>query len=384
MLRELARLVIDLNPEHNQFRQFRLSLQHRLTSLTGRLSFGDPHCPDSLGELVQLDHYLRSDLPNVVANAVELEALGFDGLYTAEGPHEPFLPLVLAGEHTNKTLLFSNIAVAFARSPMDLAQSADTLQRTTAGRFVLGIGSQIRPHIENRFSMTWGRPVLRMREMVGAIKAIQTAWQEQSQLNYRGEIYRHTLMTPFFDPGPNPYQPPPIWVAALGPRMTKMASEVGDGLLIHPFHSGLFVHDHVMPMVEEGLKDSSRERTEFTISATPIVSTGSTEEEQVQAQAAVRGMLGFYGSTPAYRVTLDAHGWGDLQNELHALTKAGRWSEVGAIIPDEVVDALVVQGEPHEIRDLLKKRYGTNVDRVGLSMPYPVSPTTLAAIVAGA
>ena len=218
--------------------------------------------------------------------------------------------------------------------------------------------------------MTWGRPVLRMREMVGAIKAIQTAWQNQSQLNYRGEIYRHTLMTPFFDPGPNPYQPPPIWVAALGPRMTKMASEVGDGLLIHPFHSGLFVHDHVMPMVEEGLKDSSRERTEFTISATPIVSTGSTEEEQVQAQAAVRGMLGFYGSTPAYRVTLDAHGWGDLQNELHALTKAGRWSEVGAIIPDEVVDALVVQGEPHEIRDLLKKRYGTNVDRVGLSMPF--------------
>ncbi len=332
---------------------------------------------------MELDHYLRSDLPNVIKIATDLEAIGFDGLYTAEGPHEPFFPLTLAAEHTTKPKLFSNIAVAFARNPMDLAQTADTLQRLATGRFVLGVGSQIRPHIENRFSMTWDRPVLRMREMVGAIKAIQDSWANQTRLNYRGEIYRHTLMTPFFDPGPNPYGAPPVWVAALGPRMTKMASEVGDGLLIHPFHSGLFVNDHVMPMVAAGLAESQRDRSVFTISATSIVGTGSTDEERATAATAVRGMLGFYGSTPAYRVTLDAHGWGDLQSDLHALTKAGRWSEIGSIIPDEVVDALVVTGEPHEIRDLLQDRYGTNVDRVGLSMPYDVSAATLAAIVAG-
>ncbi len=332
---------------------------------------------------MEIDHYLRGDLPAAGDLAHDLEAIGFDGLYTAEGPHEPFFPLLLAAERTTTSTLFTNIAVAFARSPMDLAQMANDLQQASAGRFVLGLGSQIRPHIEHRFSMTWSRPVTRMREMVQAIKAIQTAWNDRTKLAYRGEIYRHTLMTPFFDPGPNPYGPPPVWVAALGPKMTVGAAEVGDGLLVHPFHTGMFVQDHVAPSVAEGLERSGRTRDAFTVSATPIVCTGSTDEEVELATTHVRGLLGFYGSTPAYRVTLDAHGWGDLQTELNLLTKQGRWDEIGRVIPQEVLDTVAVHGKPEEIAGLLAARYGDAVDRVGLSMPYDASRETLEGIVSG-
>lgn len=234
---------------------------------------------------MQIDHYLRADLEDVPAWARELEALGFDGLYTAEGPHEPFFPLVLAAEHTTRATLFTNIAIAFARSPMDLAQMADGLQRLAGGRFALGLGSQIRPHIEHRFSMTWSRPVARIRELVGAIKAIQTAWNDGSTL--------------------------------------------------------------------------------------------------ADARQRVRGLLGFYGSTPAYRVTLDAHGWGDLQPELNRLTKEGRWDGIARVLPDEVVDKIAVCCRPDEVADRIQARYGDAVDRVGLSMPYDAGRDTLAAIVAG-
>ena len=330
-----------------------------------------------------IDHYLRADLAHVPAAARDLEELGFDGLYTAEGPHEPFFPLVLAAEHTSRPTLFTNIAIAFARSPMDLAQMADGLQRVSGGRFVLGLGSQIRPHIEHRFSMTWSRPVARMREMVQAIKAIQASWNDGTNLDFRGDLYRHTLLPPFFDPGPNPHGAPPVWVAGLGPKMTQCAGTVADGLLVHPFHTGRFVREHVTPAVDGGLRASGRDRSAFTVSATPIVCTGATEAELVEARARVRGLLGFYGSTPAYRVTLDAHGWGDLQPELNRLTKEGRWDAIAEVLPDEVVDTIAVCCRPDEVAERLRARYGDAVDRVGLSMPYDASRDTLAAIVAG-
>jgi probable F420-dependent oxidoreductase len=332
---------------------------------------------------MKLDHYLRADHRDVPRVARDLEQLGFDGLYTAEGPHEPFLPLMLAAEHTTRATLFTNIAVAFARSPMDLAQTANDLQAASAGRFVLGVGSQIRPHIQNRFSMPWTQPVERMRELVLAIKAIHRSWNDRVRLEFRGEQFTHVLMTPFFDPGPNPFGPPPVWVAGLGPRMTRAAAEVGDGLLVHPFHSGLFIHDRVAPAVTAGLAASGRSRDRFTVAAVPIVCTGGSDEELRDATDGVRRLLAFYASTPAYRVALEPHGWGELQTELNHLTKAGRWEELPRRIDDEILDTLTVRGAPADIGRLVTARYGNVVDRVGLSMPYDVSTDTLAAVVAG-
>jgi probable F420-dependent oxidoreductase len=293
------------------------------------------------------------------------------------------LPLAIAAEHTTRATLFTNIAVAFARSPMDLAQTANDLQLSSAGRFVLGVGSQIRPHIQNRFSMPWTRPVERMRELVLAIKAIHRAWNDRVPLEFRGEQFTHTLMTPFFDPGPNPFGAPPIWVAGLGPRMTRAAAEVGDGLLVHPFHSGRFIEDHVAPAVAAGLATFGRPREAFTVAAVPIVCTGRTDEERQRATDGVRRLLAFYGSTPAYRVALEPHGWGELQTELNRMTKSGRWDELPGRIDDEILDTLAVRGRPSEIGRLVAARYGDRVDRVGLSMPYDVSADTLAAVVAG-
>ncbi len=332
---------------------------------------------------MHVDHHIRGDLDAAGSVARDLEDLGFDGLYSAEAAHEPFFPLVLAAEHTSRVRVFTNIAVAFARSPMDLAQISDGLQLLSGGRFVLGLGSQIRPHIEHRYSMEWSRPVTRMGEMVGAIKAIQRSWHESVPLDFQGEIYRHTLMTPFFDPGPNPFGPPPVWVAALGPQMTAKAAEVGDGVLIHPFHTGRFVRERTTPAVTAGLARARRPRSGFTVHATPIVCTGSTPEELERARVGVRGLLAFYGSTPSYRVTLDAHGWGELQTELNAMTKRGEWDELASRVPDEVFEEIAVHGTPDEIPRLLAERYGDTVDRVGLSMPFEPARETLEALVAG-
>jgi probable F420-dependent oxidoreductase len=333
---------------------------------------------------VKLDHYLGPWLDGAAERARDLEAAGVDGLFTAEAAHGPFLPLALAAEHTQRVTLITNIAVAFARSPMDLAQTANDLQGQSGGRFVLGLGTQIRPHIENRYSMQWmGSPVSQMRELVLAIRAVQQCWQDGAPLAFRGDHYRLTLMTPFFDPGPNPFGPPPVWMAALGPRMCRLAGEVADGVLLHPFHTGHYVRETVAPAVEAGRVEAGRTADGFTVHACPIVCTGTTDEELERAEAGVRQLVAFYGSTPAYRVTLDAHGWGDLQPELRELTKAGRWAELPSLLTDEVVDALVVRGAPSEIAALLASRYAGTVDRVGLSMPYVSESGTLAAIVEG-
>jgi probable F420-dependent oxidoreductase len=330
-----------------------------------------------------IDHHLRGALPEMPRVARELEALGFDGLYTAEAANEPFFSLVLAAEHTTRATLFTSIAIAFARNPMDLAQTADSLQRISEGRFALGLGSQIRPHIENRFSMPWSRPVARMREMVGAIKAIQRTWGDRVPLDFQGDCYRHTLMTPFFDPGPNPFGPPPTWVAGLGPQMTAAAAEVADGLLLHPFHSERYFHEHAVPAIDAGLARERRARADFSVSVTPILCTGSTDEDLERAVQGVNVLLAFYGSTPAYRVTLDAHGLGDLQTELNRLTKEGRWDVIPTLIDDEVRETIAICGKPEEIGALVAARYGGQVDRVGLSMPYDPRPEVLAAVVDG-
>lgn len=332
---------------------------------------------------MKIDGYLGASLDDAARQAARLEALGYDGAFSAEGPHEPFLPVVLAAEHTTRLELMTNIAVAFARSPMDLAQLANDAQLASGGRFILGVGSQIRPHIEKRFSMTWSSPARRMRELVLAVKAIQHSWQSGEALDFRGEFYQHTLMTPFFSPGPNPSGPPPVFVAGLGPLMTEVAAEVGDGLLIHPFHSGHFVRDIAAAAVARGLDRAGRDRGDFTLAATIIVATGSGDEAMEHARRGVLRLLSFYGSTPAYRVVLDAHGWGDLQVELNALSKRGQWDEMAALIPDEVFDALVVQGRPAEIAPLVQDRYRGLVDRISFSTPYSLDDVSVAEMLAG-
>ena len=329
---------------------------------------------------LKIDGYLGGSLGEAADRAVRLEALGYDGAFSAEGPHEPFLPLVLAAEHTSRLELMTNIAVAFARSPMDLAQLANDAQLASGGRFILGVGSQIRPHIEKRFSMPWSSPAQRMRELVLAVKAIQRSWQTGDALEFRGEFYRHTLMTPFFSPGPNPSAPPPIFVAALGPLMTEVAAEVGDGLLIHPFHSGHFVRDVAAAAVDRGLARAGRDRHDFAVAATVIVATGADDAAMAQARRGVRRLLAFYGSTPAYRVVLDAHGWGDLQQQLNTLSKRGQWEKMASLIPDEVYDALVVEGRPEEIGGLVDARYRGLLDRISFSTPYDLDDESAAAM----
>ena len=217
--------------------------------------------------------------------ARELEALGYDGAFTFEGPHDPFLPLLLAAEHSERLQLSTAIAVAFARNPMTLAQTAFDLQSVSAGRFALGLGSQIKPHIEKRFSMPWSQPAARMRELVLAIRAIWTTWHDGTPLRFEGEFYRHTLMTPFFDPGPNPYGPPQIWLAGVGPAMTEVAGEVGDGFLVHPFSTERFIREVTIPALERGLATSGRTRAGFEISFPLMVVTGDTDEAFAEGRA---------------------------------------------------------------------------------------------------
>jgi probable F420-dependent oxidoreductase len=308
-----------------------------------------------------------SEVPGI---ASEIERLGYDGVYTFEGPHDPFFPLALAAEHSERLDLATAIAVAFARSPMNLAHIGWDLQTFSNGRAILGLGSQIKPHIEKRFSMPWSRPAQRMREMVLAIRAIWATWQDGVPLQFEGEIYRHTLMTPFFTPEPTDLGPARIFLAGVGPGMTEVAGEVADGFLVHPFSTPEFVREHTMPALERGLATAGRAREDFEISWPVLVVTGETEEDIVAAGAVTRAQLAFYGSTPAYKVVLDAHGWGDLQPELNRLSKEGRWDLMAAMIDDEMLSTFAVCGTPSEVATLMKQRYSDLVDRIAFNAPY--------------
>ncbi len=268
---------------------------------------------------------LTESLAEAGAAAQRLEALGYDGAFSFEGPHDPFFPLALAAEQTERLELATAIAVAFARSPMILASLANDLQALSRGRFILGLGSQIRPHIERRFSQPWSKPAARMRELVLAIRAIWRCWNEGETLAFRGEFYTHTLMTPFFNPGPNPYSTPRIFVAGVGPRMTRVAGEVADGFLVHPFHSREFLEQTTLPALQRGLAAAGRSADDFEVSFQVLVVTGEDEAAYARAEQAVKSQIAFYGSTPAYRGVLECHGRGELQTELNRLSKRGAW-----------------------------------------------------------
>ena len=311
------------------------------------------------------------DVPDA---ARALEAGGYDGTYTFEGPHDPFLPLVLAAEATERLELTTAVAIAFARSPMTLANQAYDLQLLSGGRFHLGLGSQVKAHVERRFSMPWSAPAARMRELVLAVRAIWSAWQDRTPLRFEGEHYRHTLMTPFFDPGPNPHGVPKVWLGGVGPRMTEVAGEVADGFLVHPFCTERSLHEVTLPALERGRARAADAAGPIELALPVMIATGVDAAALDQAVATVRAQIAFYASTPAYRVVLDVHGWGDLQPVLQEKTRAGDWDAMAALVGDDLLHAVAVVAEPDQVAPAIQARFGGVLDRVALNAPYAMDP----------
>lgn len=315
-----------------------------------------------------LDLQLDAPPDRVATRARELVDAGAAGLFTFEGPHDVFLPLAVASTVVDADLM-TNVAIAMPRSPMHLAHTAWDLQVMSGGRFRLGLGSQIKPHIENRYGGTWSPPAARMREIVLAVKAILDSWQSGTRLRFEGEHTRHTLMPPTFVPGANPHGPPPVLLGALGPLMTRTAAEVADGLLVMPFHSHRHVRERTLPAVGEGLERAGRDAQDFTVHPQGIVAMGRTPAELSVASEAVRRLLAFYGSTPAYRPVLDVEGWGDLQPELNALSKTGAYDAMRTLITDDLVERLAIRGTPEECAAELHRRFGDLGTRVCCYFP---------------
>ncbi|MEQ1786386.1 MAG: TIGR03617 family F420-dependent LLM class oxidoreductase [Acidimicrobiales bacterium] len=313
-------------------------------------------------------------LPDVADAARAMEAAGYDGAFTFEGPHDPFLPLVLAADATEHLELTTAVAIAFARSPMTIAAQAHDLQVLSAGRFHLGLGSQIRPHIERRVSMPWSAPAARMRELVLAVRAIWATWNERVPLRFEGEHYTHTLMTPFFDPGPSPVGPPPMWLGGVGPLMTEVAGEVADGFMVHPFCTQQSLLEVTLPALERGRARPGAVATPIQVSLPVMIATGIDAASMEAAVAAVRAQIAFYGSTPAYRVVLDVHGWGDLQPVLRDLTRAGDWGGMADVVHDELLHAVAIVAEPDHVAAEVRRRYGSMLHRVALNAPYQADP----------
>jgi probable F420-dependent oxidoreductase len=305
--------------------------------------------------------------------AADAEHLGYDGCWLSEVKHDPFPLLAVAATRTERLELGTAIALAFARNPMSLAVLANDLQLYSGGRFVLGVGSQIKPHITKRFSMPWSAPAARMREYLLAVRAIWQSWACGERPRFVGEYYTHTLMTPFFDPGPNPHGNPPIILAGVGPRMTRVAGEVADGFFVHGFTTERYLREVTLPTLRAARADAGHDGLDgFQISGLPFVVTGSSEAELAAADAAVRKQIAFYGSTPAYWPVFEAHGWDTLGPELNGLSKRGEWDEMGRRITDEVLDAFAVVAPPDQVASRLLARYGDIFTRLSFYAPYPV------------
>lgn len=317
-----------------------------------------------------LDLQLDASPDRVRSRARELADAGAAGLFTFEGPHDVFLPLAAVAGEVDADLM-TNVAIAMPRSPMHLAHTAWDLQLMSGGRFRLGLGSQIQPHIEKRYGARWSPPAARMREIVGAVKAILHSWQSGERLDFRGEHTTHTLMPPTFVPGPNPFGPPPVLLGALGPLMTRTAAEVADGLLVMPFHSHRHFRERTLPAIAEGLARTGRSAGDLAVHPQAIVAMGRTESEVVAARAGVRALLAFYGSTPAYRPVLEVEGWADLQPELNGLSKTGGVAAMTALVDDTMLDTLAVAGTPEECAAQIHRRFGDvpGVERVCCYFP---------------
>lgn len=310
----------------------------------------------------------------------ELEAEGFDGAFSYETDHDPFLPLALAASTTSRMRLGTSIAIAFARTPMLLANVAWDLQELSRGRFTLGLGSQIRPHITKRYSMPWSRPAARMHEMVRAIHAIWDHWDGVSELDFRGEFYTHTLMTPVFVPGPHRYRRAPIHVAGVGPAMTQVAGEVGDGFIAHPFNTAASLRELSWPALDAGIAAAGRSAEDVERVVVCLAATGDDGAELDGAIATVRHQLAFYASTPAYARVLEVHGWEGLQPTLNEMSKQGRWDDMADLVPDDMLETIACVGRRDEIADLVRARLDGQADVVSLECTPRSDPARSASI----
>ena len=306
----------------------------------------------------------------VEASAARAERDGYDGFGAAESRHDVFTALTLAARATERITLQSAIAVAFARNPMSMAVLGNDLQLISRGRFQLGLGSQVQAHIERRFAMPWGRPAARMAEFVAAVRAIWDSWRTGDRLSFRGEFYRHTLMTDFFNPGPNPFGNPPILLAAVGERMTAVAARVADGLLVHPLTSPAYLRQRTLPLLGEA-------RDGFSLSLSAFVVVGADEQARSKAEQAVRAQIAFYGSTPAYRPVLELHGWGELADRLNQLSRRQAWAEMAGLVTDDVLDTFAVTGD---VAAGLRERFAGLIDRISFYTPYEVAPELLVSV----
>jgi probable F420-dependent oxidoreductase len=328
---------------------------------------------------MKIDAVLDSGELSGVPDAVRrLEEAGYDGAWSAEVSHDPFLPLAVAAVATSRITLGTSIAVAFARNPMTMAYLANDLQAAAGGRFILGLGSQIKAHVTRRFSMPWGAPAAQMREYILALRSIWASWNEGRPLAVRGEYYQHTLMTAMFTPQPNPSGPPRVFLAAVGPAMTRVAGEVADGLITHPFTTERYLREVTLPTLAEGIGRAGRTRDDVQVTCPGFVILDDGGPGVAERIVAARRQIAFYGSTPAYRPVLALHGWEDLAGRLHALSVTKdprRWAAMGELIDDEVLGAFAVIGAPADAAAELKRRFGDIVDRVNV----PVTPAGAAA-----
>ena len=317
---------------------------------------------------MKIDAPITADMHRAGAQAQHLEALGYDGVRLAELNHDPFLPLTLAAEHTQKIELVTSVAVAFSRNPMSMAVLAHDLNAFSNGRLVLGLGSQVKPHIERRFSMPWHKAAAQMREFFEAMNAIFDCWYDGKRLEYIGEYYQHNLMPATFTPDNVTGPRPRIILSATGPLMTKVAAEVAEGMIMHPFSSEKYMREVTIPAIEQGLQNSGRSLNDFALDYAPMIATGMTEEAITKAVATLRDRIAFYGCTVAYKPVLDIHGWGDLQEELIGLNRQHRNQDMAALITDEMVNTIGITGTPEEVIATMKARFGGLISRTGFGV----------------
>ncbi len=310
------------------------------------------------------------DFSGMERTARAAEEIGFDGLWTSETKHDSFLPLALAASNTESMRLGNSVAIAFSRSPMVTAQLAWDLQHMSGGRFILGLGTQVRAHVERRFSMPFDRPADRLADYIRALRAIWSSFQNEGKLDYRGEFYQHTLMSPFFNPGPIDYPGIPVYIAGVNTRLCRVAGELCDGFHVHPFHSPEYVRNTVKPAIAEGAKKAGRDPESVELATSAFVISGEDEYETEGQREAIRSQLAFYASTPTYRTVLEAHGWEEVGDELSVLAREKRWDEMPSRVTDEMISAFAVEAAPEEVGSALRERYEGLIDRVALYLPF--------------